>query len=285
MGYRPQTGSRRGSGQKFQKSQHEKAKAKAEKRKSGGKYVEEAPVPSTQEILERTLTSLSRLGIQTFAVSPFSQYFDDWLVNLREVLAEFESNPAIAADEAFVKERTQILTDVERELAEKRIREAKLEESAKVLAEENHRLVDIDAKYATQVRGTGQKRNSEIQRLTKNVHDLEEELDRVTKMKTSFFGFTKKAKAKKESEVRQKQDVAKKELELAAQNFAVEQEKLHDEYEKQKQVTIEKVQALEKEVEALETDSSVSARQTACNALAEALKNLLKRMPSQAQSS
>ncbi len=285
MGYRPQTGSRHGSGQKFQKSQHEKAKAKAEKRKSGGKYVEEAPAPSSQEILEKTLNSLRGLGTQIFAISPFREYFDDWLVNLREVLAEFEANPAVAVDEAYVKERTQILTVVERELAEKRIREAAVEESAKALTEENHRLADLDAEYAAQVRETGQKRNSEITRLTKNVHDLEEELERTRQMKTSFFGFTKKAKAQKEEEATQKLNAAKKELELAAQNFTVEQEKLHDEYQKQKQAAIEKVQALEKETENAETDSSLQARQAACNALAEAVKSLLKRAPKPVESS
>ncbi len=285
MGYRTQSGSRRGSGEKFQKSQHEKAKSKAEKRKSGGKYVEETPVPSSQEILDKTINSLHGLGTQIFAISPFRQYFDDWLVNLREVLAEFESNPAVATDEAYVKERTQILMDVERELAEKRIREIAVEEFVKALTDENHHIADLDAEYAAQVRANGQKRNSEIGRLTKNVHDLEEELEHTKQMKTSFFGFTKKAKAKKEEEITPKLNAAKKERELASQNFTVEQEKLHDEYEKQKQAAIEKVQALEKETENSETDSSVQARQAACTALADAVKSLLKRAPPPAPSS
>jgi len=279
MGFRGQSGPRKGSGEKLQKTQHEKkAKTKAQKNKAG-KYVEETPVPSTEEIAEKTFSSLNRLGTQTFAVSPFSQYFDDWLVNLREVVAEFEATPSVKPDETFVKERTQILTDVERELAETRIKENALEEAARNLATQNHRLVELDEEYAVQTRELSAKRNKENEPLTKKVHDLEQELDRVKQMKTSFFGFTKKAKAKKEAEVTQKLDTAKKELELAIQNFTVEQEKLHDDYQKKKQDTMENVQRLEKEIVDIETDASIQARKAACTALSEAVKALLKRPP------
>jgi hypothetical protein len=277
MGYRS-SGPRKGSGQKFQKTTHEK-KTKAAQKKATGKYVEETPVPSSQEILEKTIGSLNRLGTQVFAVSPFSQYYDDWLVNLRQALAEFESNPSITVDEAFTKERTQILAEVEHEIAEKRIRETHLEESAKALATENHRIVELDEAYAAQTRELGGKRNKELEQLTKTVHDLEEELERTNKAKTSFFGFTKKAKAKKEAEITQKLNAAKTELELAMQNFSVEQDKLHDEYEKKKQEAMENVRRLEKEIEGIETDASQAARQTACTALATAVNALTQRTP------
>ena len=113
MSFRPQTSSRRGSGKQLSKSAHDK-KAKEKKQKSGAKYLqEESPEVTSQEVAERTLNGLGKLGNQIFALSPFSQYFDDWLVNVRQVISEFESNPAIAADEQFVKERTQIFLDVE----------------------------------------------------------------------------------------------------------------------------------------------------------------------------
>ncbi len=278
------TGSRRGAGQKFQKSSHEKAKAKGQRHKSGGKYLpEETSTPSLQEISDKTLSALNKLGIQIFALSPFRQYFDDWLVSLRNVLSEFESNSAVSPDESFVKERLQILLDVERELMERRLKESTLEESAKVLSEENHKLADMDAENATKNREFAEKRNADIQRLTKKVHDFEAELDTTGQMKTSFFGFTKKAKAKKLADVSQKLNAAKTELELAVQNFGVEQEKLHDEYEKKKQALIEKVQVLEKEISDLETDGSVDARHAACSALAEAVKALVQRKTVQSQ--
>jgi hypothetical protein len=284
MGYRGKTGSRRSSGEKFQKSSHEKAKSKTQKNKPNVKYApEETSVPSAEEVAQKTLISLDKLGTQTFALSPYRQYYDDWLINLRQVLSEFESNPAVNVDDAFVKERTQMFADVEGELAKKRTRETELEEAAKTLAENNHLLLETDAQYATQTRELATKRNREIERLTKNMHDLEAEFDKVTQMRTSFFGFTKKAKAKKEAEATQKLNFAKGELEIAVQNFAVEQEKMHDEYEKKKQDTIAMVQTLEKEIVDIEEDSSLEARQATSAALANAVKDLLHRrsVPSQ----
>ena len=277
MGYRPQIRSSRGSG-RGQKSQQERAKAKREKRQPRGKYLgEESKAATPEEIAETTIGRLSRLGVQKFAVSPFSQYFDDWLVNLKSIISEFESSPVVSVDDQFTKESSEILSRVERELEERRRNEAELEKLTKRLSDNNHLLVQIDAEYASETREIGPKRNAEIQRFTRNVHDLEEELERVGKLKTSIFGLSKKAKAQKETEVTQKLDSSKKELELAVQNFRVEQEKLHDEYEKKKQDVIAEVTNLEKQVEKLETDGSLEDRREACEALANAVNSFLQR--------
>jgi hypothetical protein len=178
-----------------------------------------------------------------------------------------------------VKERAQTFEDIERQFAERRLREAELDASAKALAENNHLIVETDAQYASQNRELAQKRNSDIEGLSKTVHNLEEELAKIAQLKTSFFGFTKKAKAKKEAVVTQKLTATKNELELAAKNFAIEQEKLHDEYEKKKQAAIAKVQVLEKEIANMETDESIEVRQAACNVLVNAVNTFLQRKP------
>jgi chromosome segregation ATPase len=278
MGYRSQGGSRRGAGQRFQKSLHAKAKVKARKHKDKSRLLEEHVI-SAEEIAEKTLNSLKRLGEQKFAVSPFSQYFNDWLLNLNGVLTELETNQAIKVDEAFVNERQQVLTKTEQQLAELKREEAKLNQAVKELADSNHLLVEIDAEYATKTREIGSRKNAEIQRLTLNVQNLEAELDRVKAMKTSLFRLSKKEKARKEEETQQELNSAKAELESALDSFRIEQEKLHDEYEKKKQAVIERVQRLEKEVEKLESDSSPTVRRDACETLVENVKALLERQP------
>ena len=75
---------------------------------------EENHVPTSEEVMEKTLGRLRSLGNQTFAFSPFSEYFDDWLVNLKDVLIDFESSHSISVDEQFVKEHSQILANVEK---------------------------------------------------------------------------------------------------------------------------------------------------------------------------
>ncbi|HEX9261151.1 MAG TPA: hypothetical protein VF893_01330 [Candidatus Bathyarchaeia archaeon] len=276
MEYR--TGSSRG-GQKFQKSQHEKKKAKTHKPVGKNKQVlEERQNATAEEIANRTLNSLKRLGDQKFAVSPFSQYFGDWLASLSEVLSEFEANPNIDIDETFAKEREQVIAKAEQGLTELRKQEATLNQAVRDLADNNHLLVEIDDEYATQTRELGPERNAEIKSLTLDVTRLEEELERVKATKTSFFGaFTKRVKRKKEEEIQQKLVSAKKAVESVVQHFKSEQEKLHDDYEKKKQTIIAKVQSLEREVEKLETDESLVVRKATSEALINAVNELFQR--------
>ena len=97
-------------------------------------------------------------------------------------------------------------------------------------------------------------------------------------MKTSIFGaFSKKAKAQKEAENGQKLNLAKKELAATIEKFKVEQEKLHDAYEKKKQLIIVEVRNLEERIESLEKDNSLEARREASEALAKAVNGFLQR--------
>jgi DNA repair exonuclease SbcCD ATPase subunit len=280
MSFRPQTGSRKSASKQFSKSTHDK-KAKEKKQRSGAKYLqEEAPEVSAQQVAEKTLNSLGKLGNQIFALSPFSHYFDDWLVNLRQVTSEFESNPAIAADDQFVKERTQIFLDVEATLAQNRLDESNLTAEAKALADNNHQIVEADKQYAEATRERSNKRNSEVQRLSSKIRELEDQLATQQEVRISFYKIGAKRKAAQQlTQTSQDLKATKNELEVTLQTFTAEQEKLHDNYEKQKQDLNETSDRLHKELEKLETDTSTAARQTACNALVCAINSLLNRTP------
>jgi chromosome segregation ATPase len=280
MSFRPQTGSRRNPGKQFSKSAHDK-KTKEKKQRTGAKYLqEETHEFSAQEVAQRTLGSLGKLGNQIFALSPFSQYFDDWLVALRQVVSEFESNTAIFPDEAFIKERTQTFLDIESALAENRIKENNLTAEGKALADTNHQIVEADKKYAETTRERSNKRNAEVQQLSCKIRDLEDQLAAQQQIKISFYKIGAKRKAAEQlAQTNQNVKAAKNELEVTLQMFTAEQEKLHDNYEKQKQELNEESDRLHKELEKLETDTSIEPRQTACNSLSNAINALLNRMP------
>lgn len=180
-----------------------------------------------EAIKAETLEYLQMFSNEVFEYSPISRYFDDWMVNLRQVILSFESNGVISADEAFTKEYTQIFSDIEDELANRLLKEAELEASTKTLAENKHLLGEIDAGYAAQTKDLIVKGKSAIDFLLKNVQHLEEELAEIEKIKTSYLHPLKKlAKEQKQAEVTQKLNAAKKRLALAVQNSAVEQGKL-----------------------------------------------------------
>ena len=164
--------------------------------------MEENEAPTAEEVVEKTLSRLKSLGSQIFAFSPFSQYHDDWLLSLKSVLFEFESNPAVNFDEEFVKQRSQVIANVELKLAERRSEEAVLVEATRRLADQNHLLVQIDRNYATETRKLASNKNSESKRLALSVHDFEEELDEASRMKASIFNpFTRRVKSNKMAEV------------------------------------------------------------------------------------
>jgi chromosome segregation ATPase len=279
MSFKSQSPSRRS--RQFSKTAHEK-KSKEKKKRSGPKYlIDEITEVTPQEVAEKTLNGISKLGTQIFALSPFSQYFDDWLVSLRQVVLEFESNPVIKVDEKFQKERMQAFLDIEGALAESRLQESNLTAEAKALAENNHLIVEADQEYAEKTRENSNKRNAEVQRLSNKIHQLEDDLSVQEEIKIGFFKFNEKKRAQQKlNQLTNDLSASKSELEVTLASFTAEQEKLHDTYQKRKQGLSENSDRLHKELEKLETDTSIEARQTVCNTLANAVKTLLQRTPS-----
>ena len=140
--------------------------------------------------------------------------------------------------------------------------------------------METDKEYAEKTRELSNKRNAEVQRLTHKTHEIEEDLATQQEIKISFYKIReKKRAAEKLAQTTQNLKDTKNELEVALQSFTAEQEKLHDNYEKRKQELNETSDRLHRELEKLETDTSTTARQAACNALADSIHVLLKRMP------
>jgi chromosome segregation ATPase len=246
--------------------------------------LEENHVATAEEIVDRTLKRLRTLGSQKFASSPYSEHFSRWQTDLAYVLSEFESSFTISADDQFVKELSQILSNVELKLEERRREEASLEEAIRSLSDSKNLLERIEAEYATKAREFEGRKNSEIKRLNNKIHALKGELDDIARMKAGLFrAISKKAKAQKETETTQRLNTAQRELELAVQNFTAEQERLRDEYEKNKQPVIEQIRDHQKEIEHMETDGSLENRQVACEALVNAVNALLQRKTSALQ--
>jgi hypothetical protein len=279
MSFRPQSGSRRSAARQFSRSAHEK-KVKEKKQRSSGNYAMEQVEISPKEIIEKTMGTLNTLGSQIFALSPFSQYFDDWLISLKQVVSEFESTLPTQVDEQFVNESSQILLDVEEALAEKRLQENNLSEEAKALAETNHLIVETDKEYAERTRELSFKRNADVQRLSAKIRELEENLANQQEIKISFYKLNSRRKATQQlTQTQQELKSTKNKLQVTLDIFTAEQEKMHDTYEKRKQELTEKSDSLHKELEKLETDTSTEPRKLSTNALAKAINDFVQRTP------
>ena len=279
MGYQPPIKSPRTSGRGYRKSQYGKVKDRGRKHRSVGDFTrEEKHVATMKEVSDKTLKRIRNLGSQRFGSSPFSEHFDRWLVNLTDVLSEFESNPNINADEQFVKERSQILSIVKIELEERRRKEATLEEASKNLSNSKNLLNSIKKEYDTRTSEIKRQKNSETKRMYNNINSLREELDNIVRIKTGLFrGISKKDREQKEIETTQELNTEQRELELAMLDFTEIQERLRDEYERKRQPVIEQIRDCQKKIEILETDGSREDRWFACEALVDSVNTLLQR--------
>ena len=274
------SGSRHNSRAKIQKNASQK-KIKTKKTKTGTKYLNEETVePTLQEAVEKTLVSIERLGRQVFALSPFSQYYNDWLFNLQQVMLEFESYPGVKVDEIFTKERDQAFLEVQTVLAEQRTQETTLAEAEKTLYEINRNIGTIETEYKEKSQMLKNKHNADTQQLTNQIKTLKEDIEKQKKLKFGVFQFNAKKTATKELEQTQQTLTSTiKQLEEKQQNFTTEQNKLYENYTLKKQELTTKIDTLHKEIDQLEIDTSKEARKKTCTHLNNAINEQIKRLP------
>jgi hypothetical protein len=187
-------------------------------------------VPTPLEMITaETLNYLDMLGGEVFEQAPVSKYFDDWMVNLRQVILSFESNDAIGPDEAFSAEYNRIFGDIEEELANRQATEADMAVSARTLVERRYLLNQIDEGYAAQTKELVVKGKSSIDNLMASIQNIEKELAEVQQIKTSFrHPLQKMAKDQKIAELTQKLNATKKRLAVTVGTASVDKGKTGD---------------------------------------------------------
>jgi vacuolar-type H+-ATPase subunit I/STV1 len=268
-------------GRRHERSGHERAKAKAARKKrrsSRSQGLEEMHVPTQEEVVDRTLNSLRILGNQKFALPPFYEHFSRWLIDLENVLSEFKSSSTISMDGQFVKERSQILSNIRAQLDKAKRKEVSREEAARNLSDNRFLLERIEKEYIAKMKEIEERKNREINRLSHNVDSIEEELDRISQMKAGILrAVSKKDKIQKETEATQKLNLAQSNLKSTEQNFISAQVKLREEYERKKQLITKQIQDFQKRVQNQESDLSLKNRQAACESLANAINALPQR--------
>jgi len=281
MGYQSRMRSHGSSGRGHGVQRRKKARAKAarEKRHSGSSYALEEPnIPTLEEVSDRSVNRLRSLGNQRFALSPFSEHFGRWLVDVRDVMSEFESSPTITVDGQFLTERSQILSNVEADLEERRRKEATLDRITRDLSANRVLLEGIEEEYKDKTKEVEGRKAVEVKLISSSIDGIKEELGRIAQIKTGFFRrVSEKAKAQKMAETTERLNSEQEKLAAATQRFNTEKEKLREESEKKKQPIIAQMNDQQKEVENLEVDGSLETRHAACEALINAVDGLLQR--------
>lgn len=279
MSYRSQRSSRRSSGRGRGKVHHEKSKRKARKNRSCNQSLLEASeILCLEDIASKTLERLNNLGIQTFAFSPFSQYFRDWLLSLKNVISEFESNANVKVDEEFKENRSQLISDIELKLSERQREEDFIENAARMLTKQRNLLVQTRTEFSYALQELVSERKSEIKRLNRSIRALKKDLRATNQGRVSILNpLARRSKSQRKTELNRKLDFAKTELESIESEIETKQEKLRVAYEEKKNTLIEEVRCLEEKIGISEIDNSIEDRRIVCEELVKTVKALLQR--------
>jgi hypothetical protein len=279
MGYQPRKTSPKGAIHGYRKPLRERKKEKKRLLRGLSQPVfEEKHVVSEREIAEVTLKRLHTLGIQKFGSSPFSEHFDRWLMNITTILEEFEVYPNMKVDEEYLRERSQALDSIKRQLESLGHKEATLDRELKNLSDQRLHLKQINAEYSAQAGVIRGQRNREIKRLNTAINRLKEEQDEVIRMKTGFFhGISKKAREEKESLINLELNERQTELELVMLDFTAKQKTLKEQCETKREPVLEEITKYRRIVQTLESDGSLEERWFACEALIDAVNSFLMR--------
>lgn len=196
-----------------------------------------------EAITTETLTYLDMLGGEVFEQEPVSKYFDDWMVNLRQVILSFESNEVIGADEAFNAQYNQIFGQIQDELDNRIANDAEVAVSYRTLVENRYLLNKIDEEHAAQTKEFVEKGASAIETLMQSMQNIEKELAEVQAIKTSYrHPMQKMANDQKVAELTQRLNSVKKRLAVAVGTSSVDSGKSGDldaQFEAQTKVLVE----------------------------------------------
>jgi hypothetical protein len=264
-----------------------KSQTKPGKRGTGGGHrLEEEHITTPTEVVDKTFNSLSRLGNQRFAVAPFHEHYDRWLLSVRSVLSEFEANPTVTVDDRFKEESSRVLSGIELILKDRRVKETSNDEAvrraSRSVMDAKSLLAHAEREYAGKMSQIAGEKEHAVRPIVTNMGKVREELNRIVRMRAGFLrGVSKKAKAQKTTEATQKLDSTEKELTRIEQSFASEQQKLQNEYQRRRRQILEQIANYQREIENLEAgmqaDDALDARHAACNALISAVNSLLQR--------
>jgi len=280
MGYqqRPRASKPRG----FERPRKVRSKTKSKKTRRMETHSGERNVPSPNEVVNRTLNSLHKLGNQVFALAPFYEHFDRWLMNLQTVLNDLETSQAVTIDDQFREERSQILSEIQSALKDNRFKEASPAEALRTLQNSKNTLSQTEQEHDTNLKEITHTKEQTIKPLMDKIEAAQGDLDRIQQIRAGFFrSVSKRTKAQKVEEAKQRLNSAKKELEEAEKSFATETANLQEEYERRKSEILEQIARNQREIERIETatqtDNSAETRRIACEKLADAVNALLKR--------
>lgn len=255
---------------------------KVSNRQSTGPRRGVSEAQTLREVIDRTLAGLDNLGAQTFATPPFHQHYDRWLKSLITVLDDFETSPAVKADDKFHIDRGELLTAVDAALKAEQAQEAERENKILGTRGSKDMLLQAEREHEARLRELSARRNEKLKALSCSVDALRSEIALLEEKKSGLFERFTKKKAQSENAMRARIASADGVLDDAKASFMDEAARVQSEYAERRRGILEIVSEERKEIEKLEAeaqvDSSVEIRRVSCEELAKSVRDFVERL-------
>ena len=262
-------------------------KGKRESSESTVFYEESVPVDPVA-IRTATLNSLKHLGEQRFALPPFSEHFQRWIKDIREVVAEFELGLPSALDEAGKLLVENTVANVEGSLNQLAASETKMSgEAAEVqreLAGRENELSQLEHAYRAKTSQLRRRSEQSFEKMQSEIIALDRQRSKLLHAKPTLLQrLLRKPETKLEEKTGALQS-RKKNLVGRKEWLRQELEKHRIEYERNRAELVQKIDTLRtkvKETKGHALDDAVEIRRKTCDELSKIVQNGVGKLLSQ----
>jgi len=273
-------GYQRGSPRGFDRPVKKKKRASKTGQAAALQHVK-GSVDPTGDIVERTFSSLTNLGEQTFTEPPYGSHYGMWMRSLQTVLDDFEASQVNSVDEPFREDADRIILEVSAALEESKAREESLK-AAMLRAQSSRELLRrAEQRHSASLKDLRERHGSKLSTLAREVENAKAMLEETTQDKAGLLERLTNAKKLREKELRVKLSAAEQRYAEAEEALSGEEAALNGEDARQLDELRDKSDEGRSESASIEAelgrDGSIEARRNAAEKLSTAVHALLGR--------
>lgn len=277
----------RSRGMRSRRIATKKPASKDKKETEETKFAYQEPVSvNPQEVSARVMNALDHLGSQRFGMTPFSEHFRRWMVDIESVLNDFRSSLPNVADESFDTSIAEFVSNVRNELNSRINSEeglsAKISELLGQLADNERKLAELESEQRSKVHEAKRTTEKSVKKLRGEIDALDAQrlnlLRQRPKFLERFFGGTKtKVESSSRSLHSKRNDLLNREKGLKERLDVLKS----DYDEKRKPLTAHQTELREKLTELRSTtmDDALEVRRVACERIRQAISAALSQLP------
>jgi hypothetical protein len=250
-------------------------------KRSGEEYqysYKEATTVNPDEVTSRAMNALEHLGSQRFGMSPYSEHFRRWLLDVESVVNDFRTSLPDFANEDFTTSVTQYLSSIRTELngridAEEKL-SAKITEAQGQLAENERKIAQLESDQRTELHELKRTSDKSMKKIRGEIDALDEERLSLIRQKPTLFERIFGGNKSRVDNSSRSIHVKRSDLETRREDLRQRTNALKLSHEEKRKPLLERQKKLRDELDNLRRgtqDDGVEVRKMTCDQLRQAI--------------